>query len=283
MKSALLLSLCGLVVFGQEFSGGQFPATNPYAAAPPGAAPAGGGLQCGFGGRDLTPLTSPRGFHLTSRVWSYSMNICSKAPSPDCQGMICQYDKPGIKKEATLAAWSPTSPPMWAWIDPKDQKLGVQATFMNGDPCFGSITPRIVTMKFPCTPGKNPHSPVVNSDLGGTCRPPGYVFSFPTCHSCEEGCPEGGFVGAWGRGWMFVFMVCFFAFCYLILGCYWMSHTHETEMFTMDSFPQQEFWFHELPELVKDGIAYTKSFIIGQMEASAEGSGEEEREPFIND
>jgi len=155
-----------------------------------------------------------------------------------------------------------------AWIDFQQEQ-----TFTNDSPLGGSVTQSNVYGVKPITftvPGnaksgltrmrvqvqENAASPY---DL---CR--NFAYGSTKDFSVIIGGGSGGGGGGGGISGGDVFLIIFFVggFVYVAAGCVY-NRTQKGTTGMTESCPQNEFWFHTLPGLVKDGMSYTKMKVLG--------------------
>jgi len=202
---------------------------------------------------DFNELRTDQDFVAETSEYYYYINFCGNAVShKDCSASVCQFSKSTQKIIFNLAYWG-TSPSdlNWSFIDSSNPNAGVSLKSANGAACYGSKDPRIVTMQFPCTQGANGRQIQVESDFKAACAGDGYVFKFPTCYSCPNGCSGAGL----SQGTAFIILFTFISLVYITVGCWYNHRTYESP-YGVESFPHLEYW-KMVPGLVMDGIKFS--------------------------
>jgi Cation-independent mannose-6-phosphate receptor repeat len=133
---------------------------------------------------DFSPLTlTTDSYAVSDAQYLYDFNVCGVAHNVTDQcktsgASCCQYAQ-GMEV-ATLSKWFGPDSVDFSLIDPSDPTKGVQMTSANGDVCFPSNQPRLVTTQFTCSPDAIGKITVVE----GTYNPCTYVINFPTKYAC---------------------------------------------------------------------------------------------------
>jgi len=211
---------------------------------------------CEFTLKDYTynfnALRTDQDYVPDTKEYQYFINFCGNAIShKDCTASICQFSKTTQKVIFNLAYWEGSTPLNWSFIDSSNPSAGLTFKSTNGASCYGSKDNRIVTMHFPCTPDANGRQIEVTTDNGPACAGDGYVFKFPTCYSCPNGCNGSGM----SQGSTLIILFIVISLVYISLGCWYNHRTYESP-YGVESFPHLEYW-KMVPGLVADGIKFS--------------------------
>eukprot|EP00286_Rhodomonas_abbreviata_P013417 CAMPEP_0181321596 /NCGR_PEP_ID=MMETSP1101-20121128/18777_1 /TAXON_ID=46948 /ORGANISM="Rhodomonas abbreviata, Strain Caron Lab Isolate" /LENGTH=269 /DNA_ID=CAMNT_0023429449 /DNA_START=369 /DNA_END=1178 /DNA_ORIENTATION=+ len=210
---------------------------------------------------DLKPLTRTAGRpDFVGRDKSgnfYYINVCANVQEIPHECRVLQKDIRSpvyqVRNDSFCHWLGLEGSHQWDLIEPGSPFVGVQLTYSDGEYCQEGVN-RQVRLQFYCD-----HLGRLGTvgDYYVTVESPcTYVVTFPTIH----GCPKEV---AWSKGTYF--NICFFigVGLYLGIGTALNMSKHSLPL-SVQALPHIEFWL-ELPDLVKDGVAFTVDFVLVQM------------------
>lgn len=190
--------------------------------------------------------------------YKYTLTFCDVAKEAECgakNGALCQYDESlsGVFVNS-LASFTASPAPAFAYIDPKDNAKGYQLTFTNGDSCWSGFSSkdRTVVLKFTCDSTKSERKFNIMEP-----EPCNYEIDIASKFACAGGSGGEGLSG----GAIFLIIVLCVSVVYVLTGCI-ICVAKFGKPIGIEACPHKAFWC-ALPGLYIAGIKFTIGKIAG--------------------